>query len=507
MFTIMPLLLAVTNGSRVLPDGSGIGFEGNRTGQQGVAKTNRKQSNAKPISSHPLFPAVVALWFGALLGLGSLAIRPTLLEAVVVKAGVDLIIPAAAPPLGFTARIMIASALAAIGAAVGASLALRVNRANTVAPPRKRNAGKSRSAAKAGSTTWDDPEQPRNTRTRRPISAHEELGEALVSRRRPLTVEHLESTLAPPEFAAEPDAEPVSASFDTDAGLSISDQAPVSPAPEPLNLGEFPAPAEVEPALPEPQFEMPRLQATPPQFAAPVAAAADLPPLRPDLPGAAPDGIIDLATRLRETITRCRATIAAADMPQPPEPAIVQAAAQPAESDFVPPPPLNNLFPLDTIDTVPLAAQAAPLAPMPMPAALRPVNFDLAEDEEPLELATLVPRHLPMPTALTEAAAQDAAGAETGEIAASPASERPRQEFVRIEEPEDPGAAIEPVVIFPGQMAGAPMGANRPFDGPANAPMAVNGASEEQAAMVDPGDAERALRQALVSLQRLSGAA
>lgn len=42
---------------------------------------------AKPITSHQLFPAVVALWFGALFGLGSLAIRPTLLEAVVMKAG------------------------------------------------------------------------------------------------------------------------------------------------------------------------------------------------------------------------------------------------------------------------------------------------------------------------------------------------------------------------------------------------------------------------------------
>ena len=80
-----------------------------------MAITNRKPGKSKPISSHPLFPAVVALWFGALLGLGSLAIRPTLLEAVVLKTGLDLIIPAAAPPLGITARILIALFMASLG--------------------------------------------------------------------------------------------------------------------------------------------------------------------------------------------------------------------------------------------------------------------------------------------------------------------------------------------------------------------------------------------------------
>ena len=50
-----------------------------------MAKQKRKQAPAKPITTHQLFPAVVALWFGALFGLGSLAVRPSLLESLVVE--------------------------------------------------------------------------------------------------------------------------------------------------------------------------------------------------------------------------------------------------------------------------------------------------------------------------------------------------------------------------------------------------------------------------------------
>ena len=65
-----------------------------------MAKQARKPVKSPPITSHPLFPAVVALWFGALFGLGSLAVRPTLIEGLVLKSHIDLIIPATAPPLG-----------------------------------------------------------------------------------------------------------------------------------------------------------------------------------------------------------------------------------------------------------------------------------------------------------------------------------------------------------------------------------------------------------------------
>ena len=105
-----------------------------------MAKSSQKAAKGKPISSHPLFPAVVALWFGALFGLGSLAIRPGLIESAVLKTGLDLIVPAAAPPLGVTARILIALVMASAGAVVGAILAWRMTRPATVVREPKRNA-------------------------------------------------------------------------------------------------------------------------------------------------------------------------------------------------------------------------------------------------------------------------------------------------------------------------------------------------------------------------------
>ena len=81
-----------------------------------------------PIRQHRSFPAIVALWFGALFGLGSLAIRPSLLESLVVSAQIDRLIPAAAAPLGDTARILIALGLTALGALLGAVIALRIAR-------------------------------------------------------------------------------------------------------------------------------------------------------------------------------------------------------------------------------------------------------------------------------------------------------------------------------------------------------------------------------------------
>lgn len=61
----------------------------------------------------------VALWFAALFGLASLAVRTALIEAVVQALQVHLLIPAAAPPLGTTARVLIACGMTLLGAIVG----------------------------------------------------------------------------------------------------------------------------------------------------------------------------------------------------------------------------------------------------------------------------------------------------------------------------------------------------------------------------------------------------
>ena len=88
-----------------------------------------------PLSLHPAFPAIVALW---------------------VATGVASIVPAAAPPLGITARGIIALAGAHAGCGLGVLIARRVAQAHRPEPV-------SRIAKLAGGS-------------RRPISVHDELG-------------------------------------------------------------------------------------------------------------------------------------------------------------------------------------------------------------------------------------------------------------------------------------------------------------------------------------------
>lgn len=97
---------------------------------------DRKQAGA-PIAWHPLFPAILAVWFGALFGLGVLAVRVALLERIVVASGIDLLIPAAAPPLGMTARLLIALGFALFGSALGLILGSQLARSKPSAVARR----------------------------------------------------------------------------------------------------------------------------------------------------------------------------------------------------------------------------------------------------------------------------------------------------------------------------------------------------------------------------------
>jgi hypothetical protein len=116
------------------------------------------QADKAPISTHPAFPAIVALWFACLLGLGSLVLPIALLERLVAVTGIAALVPAAEPPLGFTARAIVALAGALGGAAAGLLLARKV--ASSYEPRARLRA----------------PERI-DTRECRPIAAHAELGE------------------------------------------------------------------------------------------------------------------------------------------------------------------------------------------------------------------------------------------------------------------------------------------------------------------------------------------
>lgn len=82
----------------------------------------------QPITRHPLFPAIVALWFGALAGLCSVIVSSSTIEGIVLALGIEKVLPMAAPPLGTTMRILFALGMTGVGAAVGGLIARRIAR-------------------------------------------------------------------------------------------------------------------------------------------------------------------------------------------------------------------------------------------------------------------------------------------------------------------------------------------------------------------------------------------
>ena len=576
----------------------------------------RKPANAKPITSNPLFPAVVALWFGAAFGLGSLAVRPSLLEELVLNSHIDLIIPAAAPPLGVTARIFLALIMAALGATLGIMLARRLTRPKPEVYERKRGARDLAATMPNVRSRDAHPDAP----ARRPISAHEELGgEApleddrapavgpgmLANRRRALAIIHEEPAFVPHDHAPLPggaafqplDLAALALSADPLPPASLAAPLVTEPVPtaepEPVSAEAAHrdgrqvfgmAPSEPQPAAPRQIFgvvaqddHLPQdfvkaagfqtsvfdtAEPSPLFDRAPQAPAAEFAAASGPLPSPASLGMTDLAARLAESMRRRRAAQAQASLVQAPvapaEPDEAQAAVDEVLPQQVPQVPLSAMpaafAPPSPADPVPVLAQftaATPTvaqpdfaAPLTMPAAMRPLALDaFLEDDAPFDGASLLPpRHIAMPTAAPPqpaefappfadqpAAAHDERQPGEDESVSDDSADNPyasllavapaRQAFVRIDEPDaDAFEAIEPVVIFPGQIAHVtPLAAAQPapgedngfrrFDAPASAGQGQPVAANTAAAPVDPVEAAQALRAALSNLQRMSGAA
>lgn len=201
-----------------LTDGVAIlALQLNRSGKDTSAASKSgtgKPATAAPVTAHPLFPAVVALWFGALFGLGSLAVRVGLIEALVLATQIDTLIPAAAPPLGISARILLALSLATLGALLGAAIARRIAAPKPVVRERKRKAALS-------------PDETVNLRSR---DAHPDA-----PARRPLSINDALSD-APPEassIAAQAAGDPLAGrrrsalAIETDATFELHELAPL----------------------------------------------------------------------------------------------------------------------------------------------------------------------------------------------------------------------------------------------------------------------------------------
>lgn len=539
-----------------------------------------------PISAHPLFPAVVAVWFAALLGLGSGVLPNILFERVITATGISSLIPSATPPLGATFRIILSLSFGTAGAALGFVLARKLAAAQHIDRP---------ASAVSRLSPRPDP-APRIETKRRPISVKEEMGDTRLD---PIVNDDEAPSAAPlpgrrRSLAMAEDER--KSDFFTHAPLPVPGAQPAPQEPtmeQPLDLTSFAAPEPVEDPVYVPSVE-PRVEPesivdrglqglrnrspfakpfgdegeapmdiAPASFAAPVAA--ELPADEEPLPFAAPS---QAAQPQFEPEPEPRQIFAPVAEPEP-EPKQVFAAAAEVAEPVLPSDPKAELADLGMVqlaerlgaslqkrrnarpasqpdfvaglkadfgietaaepEIVPGSAifggsafaEVAPDAPPPppvIPEALRPLPLSLAEEEDEDD-DTLIPSlslplsglSIPAPVAASDDEEEDELD-DIGEAEENYSSLlamnnpfRAQTEFVRIEEPEPEDGTIEPAVVFPGETAAPEEAAAsekpeaRPFDSP--------GIGKPARTKADPEETERALRSALATLQRMSGAA
>ncbi|MGD9663861.1 MAG: hypothetical protein AB7U34_01425 [Novosphingobium sp.] len=156
------------------PDRAGR-FAGVTAGMVSKVTISKKTSDSKarkkpaPISAHKAFPAIVALWFAALLGLGSLVLPVALPERIVTLVHADAVLPALAPPLGLKARMLIAFTALIVGGIVGLMVARRIAQAQRGAMPEAQEVSPARAMR---AKLRNDEEE---TKGRRPFSIRDEL--------------------------------------------------------------------------------------------------------------------------------------------------------------------------------------------------------------------------------------------------------------------------------------------------------------------------------------------
>lgn len=221
-----------------------------------------------PISASPVFPWVVALWFAALLGVGSLIVPVTLLERASVALGVASVLPQAAPPLGFTAQMLVAVAGTVGGALLGWFLARRVAGPKQEKPARRifRALEDIDDDGIAAAATPQEPGARRRT-----LAMAEEEGPSDFLNVVPLPgTAEAGDTDAGIEFVAEPVAEPEPAD-EPHRDFAPPKQADPVEAEEPFELDLGAELTEVQPAEEHPaeEFSPPEPQIERQEFTAP----------------------------------------------------------------------------------------------------------------------------------------------------------------------------------------------------------------------------------------------
>lgn len=401
-------------------------------------KPKRKAAARPPISAHPAFPAIVALWFAALLGLGSLVLPAALFESLSEASGLSQFVVAAQPPLGATARLLIALAAAGLGALIGMVVARQV-----IVAAGPHSALRSERAG-----------------IKKPLSAHDELwADGIDAEPEPSDAPVYEPHVTAEADRAHADSRDVAGEAPAAVGWTVASDIPEDDfAGDPLDLGVYDEVApfdrgaepvvfadDTDTAVEEPQaFEA----------AVEPIDAGDTPSVDAPAPVTTGIAIVELVDRFARALQAHREHAAAS----------AQAAAD-AVVDL----------------TFSLGEKAT------NPARFEMENISDSGDEFVAEY---------------DETSDDDDQAAYSSLLAMKSPFAPTREPVRFDVDDDEsdeaeGSANEPVAIFPGQIAGREA-ADKVAQGAAPAaPYDIPGHSRP----------ERALREALEKLQKLSGAA
>lgn len=223
---------------------------------------DKPRSKAAPISAHKAFPAMVALWFAALFGFGSLVLPAALVERAVETIHADALLPVLASPLGVAARALIALVALILGGVLGLVVARRIAQAQRPDLPEAKAVSPVRAMRKklSKASAEDTGRKPFSIRDEldgesdMPFAAEEDelpvAGPA--PRRRALAIEEDEK----PRFAI-PDVPLPGAKWPADTEPMADDELQERGGVAAEELPQPPAPLAVDsPALSEPDHEL-----------------------------------------------------------------------------------------------------------------------------------------------------------------------------------------------------------------------------------------------------------